>query len=108
MILTTISCDAVILRCESCRAEAAESPALVGGSCLACGEGSMQVDRICGESFSLRRDGTLIRCVVENKDGWRCDDRGGRDFCPKHVHLANPARVAQPDAQSNWRPVRLR
>jgi len=49
-----------------------------------------------GAAVSLHRDAILIRCIVENKDGWCCEDRGGRDFCPAHVQLANPSRISQP------------
>jgi hypothetical protein len=55
----------------------------------------MLVDRRCDRSFTLRKDSLLIRCIAENKDGWRCEDRGGCDFCPDHVHLASSARAAQ-------------
>jgi hypothetical protein len=55
----------------------------------------MQFDRRCDAAISLHRDAILIRCIVENKDGWLCEHRGGRDFCPKHLHLANPTRVAE-------------
>lgn len=50
----------------------------------------------CSASFSLRSSGILIRCIAENKEGWACEDRGGRDFCPEHVHLADPKRIGQP------------
>jgi hypothetical protein len=56
----------------------------------------MLFDRRCGEGYSLHRDAILIRCIAENKDGWCCEARGGRDFCPRHVHLADPRRVEQP------------
>lgn len=102
--MTTISCDAVILRCSGCRAEAAGSPASVGGACPKCGEGPLLLDRSCGENFALRRDGALIRCVAENKDGWCCDDKGGRDYCPAHVRLANPVRVSHPTPRAIGEP----
>lgn len=50
----------------------------------------------CDAHFTLDRGGILIRCIAENKDGWRCEDRGGRDFCADHRHLADPSRVDQP------------
>jgi hypothetical protein len=33
------------------------------------------------------------RCITENKDGWRCEDRSGQDFCPDHVSLSDPKRI---------------
>jgi hypothetical protein len=45
----------------------------------------MLFDRRCCSSFALRHDSLLIRCIAENKDGWRCEDRGVRDFCPEHM-----------------------
>jgi hypothetical protein len=93
VVVTTISCDAVILRCSSCQAEVMAASTLP----VACKCGAtMQFNRGCGASFSLHHDGLLIRCIAENKDGWRCEDRGGRDFCPDHAHLADPARVEKP------------
>jgi hypothetical protein len=47
----------------------------------------------CASTFSLSRGGLLIRCIAENKEGWRCEDKGGRDFCAEHRHLADPARA---------------
>lgn len=47
----------------------------------------------CSATFSLLRDGLLIRCIAENKEGWRCEDKGGRDFCAEHRDLADPRRV---------------
>lgn len=95
VVVTTISCDAAILRCSSCQAEVATASAVEGSICRPCG-GTMLFDRRCETGFSLHKDSILIRCIAENKDGWRCEDRGGRDFCPGHVHLANVSRVAQP------------
>ena len=96
VVVTTISCDAAILRCSSCQAEVATASAVSDVDCRLCG-GTMQFDHRCETGFSLHRDAILIRCIAENKkDGWRCEDRGGRDFCPAHVHLANPSRVSQP------------
>ena len=99
VVVTTISCDAMILRCSSCQHEVAIVSAATAtpGTCT-CGA-AMVLDRSCSRSFALRKDGLLIRCIAENKDGWRCEDRGGRDFCPEHAHLMNPARVAQPTPQ---------
>ena len=94
VVVTTISCDAAILLCSSCRSEIATASAVSNVGCRTCG-GSMQFERRCEIGFSLHRDAILIRCIAENKDGWHCEDRGGRDFCPAHVHLAQPARVAQ-------------
>jgi hypothetical protein len=54
----------------------------------------MQFERRCLTAISEHKDAILIRCIAENRDGWRCEDRGGRDFCPDHGHLANPARIA--------------
>jgi DNA-directed RNA polymerase subunit RPC12/RpoP len=99
VVVTTISCDAAILRCESCQAEVAAAYALSDAACRTCG-GTVLFDRRCGEGYSLHRDAILIRCIAENKDGWRCEDRGGRDFCPQHVHLADPRRVARPTQQA--------
>ena len=59
----------------------------------------MRFERRCEVGLSLHKDSILIRCIAENKDGWCCEDRGGRDFCPTHVHLADPTRVSQPDAR---------
>lgn len=95
VVVTTISCDASILLCSSCGTEVGNATAVSDVDCRTCG-GIMQFDRRCEAAISLHRDAVLIRCIVENKDGWRCEDRGGRDFCPKHIHLANPARLAQP------------
>jgi len=94
MVVTTISCDASILRCSSCQVEVGNASALSDVDCRICG-GSMQFERRCETAFSLHRDAILIRCIAENKDGWRCEHRGGRDFCPEHIHLVNPARVYQ-------------
>jgi hypothetical protein len=95
VVVTTISCDAAILRCSSCQAEVATALAVSDVDCRLCG-GVMQFDRRCETGFSLHKDSILIRCIAENKDGWCCEDRGGRDFCPAHANLANPARVSQP------------
>lgn len=94
MVVTTISCDAVILHCQSCQADAAGAYAVSSEACRMCG-GTLLFERRCGTGFSLHKDSILIRCIAENKDGWRCEDRGGRDFCPTHIHLANPARISQ-------------
>jgi hypothetical protein len=100
VVVTTISCEAVILRCSSCQAEVAVASTTSAGSfCRSC-DGTMLLDRRCGAGFSLQHDGLLIRCIAENKDGWRCEDRGGRDFCSDHAHLANPARVEKPTPQA--------
>lgn len=99
VVVTTISCDAVILRCSSCQAEAAVAFAVPDDTCRLC-NGTMLFDRRCGEGYSLHRDAILIRCIAENKDGWCCEDHGGRDFCPKHGHLADPRRVAQTTPQA--------
>ena len=93
VVVTTISCDAAILRCSSCQTEVATASAVSDVDCRLCG-GTMQFDRRCETGFSLHRDAILIRCIAENKDGWCCEDRGGRDFCPTHIHLANPTRVS--------------
>ena len=90
VVVTTISCDAAILGCTSCGVEIATSSAVTGVSCQLCG-GTMMFERRCEKALSLHRDAILIRCIAENKDGWRCEDRGGRDFCPEHAHLANPS-----------------
>jgi hypothetical protein len=98
VVVTTISCDAAILLCSSCQAEVATASAVSDVDCRLCG-GTMQFERRCETGFSLHRDAILIRTIAENKKdgGWLCEQRGGgRDFCPAHVHLANPARVAQP------------
>ena len=95
VVVTTISCDASILRCSSCQAEVGNASAVSDVDCKTCG-GTMQFDRRCEVAFSLHRDAILIKCIAENKDGWCCEDRGGRDFCPTHTHLANPARISRP------------
>ena len=94
VVVTTISCDAAILRCASCQAEVASAQALTDVACRLCG-GTMLFERRCETGFSLHRDAVLIRCIAENKDGWRCEDRGGRDFCPAHVDLADPSRISR-------------
>jgi hypothetical protein len=50
----------------------------------------------CSASFSLSRGALLIRCVAENKEGWRCEDKGGRDYCAEHSGLADPTRIEPP------------
>lgn len=102
VVVTTISCDASILLYASCQFEVGNASALSDVDCRMCG-GIMQFERRCEAAISHHRDAVLIRAIVENKDGWRCEDRrggGGRDFCPKHVHLANPARSALPASQT--------
>lgn len=99
VVVTTISCDAVIERCSSCQTtEVAISSAAAGGDCRTCGA-VMLLDRRCGAGFSLDRGGILIRCIAENKDGWHCEDRGAGDFCAEHAHLADRSRIAQPTAR---------
>lgn len=93
VVVTTISCDAAILRCSSCQTEAATASPVEGVDCRSCNNGTMHFERRCETGFSLHKDSILIRCIAENRDGWSCEDRGGRDFCPAHVHLTNPARV---------------
>jgi hypothetical protein len=100
VVITTISCDASILRCASCQAEVATSSAVTGVDCRLCG-GTMVFDKRCETGFSLHRDAVLIRCIAENKDGWRCEDRGGRDFCPKHAHFALTAVASETDARAS-------
>lgn len=96
MVVTTISCDTLILRCTKCvlKIAIAATPTPTPGTCT-CG-GSLAVDRGCDRSFTLRKHGLLIRAIAENKDGWSCEDRGGRDFCPEHKKLADPTKVSQP------------
>jgi predicted RNA-binding Zn-ribbon protein involved in translation (DUF1610 family) len=94
VVVTTISCDAAILRCSSCQVEIAIATAVSDVDCQLCG-GTMQFEGRCETGFSLHKDSILIRPIAENKDGWHCEDRGGRDFCPTHAHLASPARSAQ-------------
>lgn len=89
MVVTTISCDAVILRCSSCQTEVAVASATPVGNCCTCGE-TVVLDRSCDGGFALQRSGLLIRRIAENKEGWRCDDESGRDFCRVHIHLADP------------------
>ena len=98
VVVTTISCDAVILRCSSCQTEVAVTSETTVSNCRAC-NAAMLLDRSCDGGFALRRDGLLIRCIAENKDGWRCEARSGRDFCADHVHLADSPRVALPTLQ---------
>lgn len=90
----------MILRCSSCRHEVAIISAITAtpGTCT-CGA-AMMPDRSCDRSFSFHKDGHLIRVVAENKDGWRCEDRGGHDFCPEHGALADPYRIRQPQQMS--------
>ncbi len=93
MVVTTISCDATILRCSDCQKESAivSAATTTPGTCM-CGAALVFVQR-CSRSFSLRNEGLLIRCIVENKDGWCCEAHGGRDFCPDHTALADPWRI---------------
>ena len=95
VVVTTISCDASILRCASCQAEVATAAAVSDVDCKLCG-GTMQFEQRCEKAFSEHRDAVLIRCIAENRNDWRCEVPVGRDFCPAHAHLANPARVSQP------------
>ena len=95
MVVTTISCDAAILRCAECQREVATA-AVSDLRCHVCG-GAMPLGRRCDAAFSLRRDAVLIRCIAENKDGWRCEHAVGRDFCPDHVHLSSRIHSAGPD-----------
>jgi hypothetical protein len=99
VVVTTISCDAAILRCSSCQVEVATASAVSDVVCRLC-HGTLLFERRCEVGFSLHRDSVLIRCIAENKDGWSCENRGGRDFCPAHVHLATPSRLAQPTPQA--------
>ena len=99
VVVTTISCDAAILRCSSCRTEIATASVVEGVDCRRC-DGVMHFARRCEAGFSLHKDSMLIRCIAENKDGWCCEDKSGRDFCPGHAHLANPSRVTQPTLRS--------
>ena len=92
VVVTTISCDASILHCSSCRSEVATAAAVSDVDCRMCG-GTMQFERRCHSAISEHKDAILIRPIVENRDGWRCENRGGRDFCPHHTHLANPVRI---------------
>jgi len=96
VVVTTISCDASILKCERCQSEIGSAAAVSDIVCRTCGD-TMQFDHRCEEAFSLHRDAILIRAIAENKkDGnWHCEQRGGRDFCPAHVHLACPVRAAR-------------
>lgn len=103
VVVTTISCDAAILRCSSCQAEVATASAVSDVDCQLCG-GIMQFERRCETGFSLHKDSILIRCIAENRDRWCCEDRGGRDFCPAHVHFANPARVSLPTPRAIGEP----
>ena len=95
MVVTTISCDASILRCERCQGEIATAAAVSDVDCRLCG-GTMLFDRRCETAFSLHKDAILIRCIAENKSDWRCEDRPGRDFCPAHKHLADQTRASSP------------
>jgi len=90
---TTISCDTILLRCESCGLERAVVTAQSYEICHECH--SKMAARPCGAGFSLGGAGFMIRALAENKVGWRCED-SGRDFCPKHAHLADPSRIEQP------------
>lgn len=95
VVVTTISCDASILRCESCQVEIATAAAVSDVDCQLCG-GTMLFEGRCENAFSLHKDAILIRCIAENKNDWRCEDRGGRDFCPAHKDLADQARTSSP------------
>lgn len=95
VVVTTISCDASILRCESCGVEIATATAVSDVDCRLCG-GTMLFDRRCETAFSLHKDAVLIRCIAENKHDWSCEDRGSRDFCPAHKVLAKQARPSVP------------
>lgn len=100
VVVTTISCNAVILRCSSCQTEVAGMVfAPLHAACRTCGE-ALLPDRPCAAGFSLQRNNILIRCIAENRDGWSCESNGGRDFCPEHRHLADPGRVARPTSQT--------
>ena len=83
VMVTTISCDATILRCSRCQHEVAILSVVTAtpGTCT-CGA-AMAAPIKCFRSFSLHKDALLMRCIAENKEGWRCED-GGRDFCPDH------------------------
>lgn len=101
MLITTLSCDAAILRCARCPTEITVVTSTTIGTCT-CG-GKLELVRACAQSLALNKDdGLLIRCVAENKEGWRCEDHGAkrRDFCAAHVHLADPAR-ARPARELN-------
>ena len=71
MVVTTISCDAMILRCQGCQKEVAIISAATAtpGTCT-CGA-ALVFDRSCSKSFSLHKEGLLIRCIAENKDNWK-------------------------------------
>lgn len=99
VVVTTISCDASILCCSRCGIEVATAAAVSDVDCRLCG-GVMQFERRCEAGFSLHKDSILIRVIAENKSGWHCENRGGRDFCPEHGYLANPARISPPTSTS--------
>ena len=99
VVVTTISCDAAILRCSSCQAEVATASAVSDVDCRLYG-GTMQFDHRYETGFSLHRDAILIRCIAENSDGWRCEHAFGRDFCPEHVHLSHRINSAGPAAHA--------
>ncbi len=92
--MTTISCDAMILRCSRCQVQVAIVSATAAPGTCTCGA-AMVLDRSCDRSFALRKDALLIRCIAENKEGWRCGHDGTRDYCPDHAHLAEASRVAR-------------
>ena len=56
----------------------------------------------CDAHFTIERGHLLIRCIAENKEGWRCEGEGGRDFCSEHRDLADPKRVEQPTPRAIW------
>lgn len=94
MVVTTISCDATILRCSRCEVEVAIVSATATPGTCTCGA-AMVVDRSCDRSFALRKDAVLIRCIAENKEGWRCIEGSARDYCTVHAYLAEAVRVAR-------------
>jgi len=93
VVVTTISCDVRILGCSRCELEAAiASATALPGTCT-CGA-SMIFARACTRSFSLHKDGLLIRCIAENSEGWLCVEGGTRDYCPDHANLVDTSRSA--------------
>jgi hypothetical protein len=90
VVVTTISCDALILRCTRCQIESAHAFVTTESPFTCTCGGVLTFARGCPKNFVLRKDGSLIRCIVENKAGWRCKD-GGRDLCPEHARLADSA-----------------
>ena len=94
--MTTISCDARIFRCSRCAVQVVVvSATAVPGTCT-CGA-AMVLDRSCDRSFALRRDVPLLRCIAENKEGWRCGDDG--DLCPDHAHRVELPRASRAQLQ---------